>query len=79
MICISSPCSCTTSWERNKLTSENLEFVKATESKLRRKKLEIVEKDKELFLSTMNYFQIIDDHLATISYSGSKSYETNFW
>ena len=46
------------------------------ESKLGRKKLEIVRNERELLqktaLSTMKSFQIIDDQLATISFSVTK-------
>ena len=54
----------------------NSAFGKTMESKLGRKKLEIVRNERELLqktaLSTMKSFQIIDDQLATISFSVTK-------
>ena len=55
----------------------NSTFGKTIESKLGRKKLEIVRNERELLqktaLSTMKSFQIIDDQLATISFSVKKN------
>ena len=54
----------------------NSAFGKTMEPKLERKKLEIVRKEREHLqktaLSTMKSFQIIDDQLATISFSVTK-------
>ena len=54
----------------------NSAFGKTMESKLGTKKLEIVRNERELLqktaLSTMKSFQIIDDQLATISFSVTK-------
>ena len=54
----------------------NAAFGKTMESKLGRKKLEIVRNERELLqktaLSTMKSFQIIDDQLAKISFSVTK-------
>ena len=56
-------------------------FGKTRESKLGRKKLEIVRNERKLLqktaLSTMKSFQIIDDQLATISFSVTKRCGTN--
>ena len=54
----------------------NPAFGKTMESKLERKKLEIVRNERELLqktaLSTMKSFQISDDQLATINFSVTK-------
>ena len=54
----------------------NSAFSKTLESKLERKKLEFVRNERTLLqktaLSTMKSFQIIDDQLATISFSVTK-------
>ena len=55
----------------------NSAFGRTMESKLGRQKLEIVRNERELLqktdLSTMKSYQIIDDQLATISFSVTKS------
>ena len=54
----------------------NSAFGKTMESKLGRKKMEILRNERELLqktaLSPMKSFQIIDDQLATISFSVTK-------
>ena len=54
----------------------NSAFGRTMESKLERKKLEIIRNERELLqkaaLSSMKSFQIIDDQLATISFSPTK-------